>query len=368
MHHSMQAVKSILPSWQRLMQQSCLQAEQIPGLSKQEIQAIQRVTEVYPMRINAYFLEQVLKYGTSLAKQVIPDGLELDDPLGMEDPLAEESNSPVPNITHRYPDRVLFTVCNECAVYCRFCTRKRKIGKWPAINQADIENGIDYIRQNSNVKDVLLSGGDPLLLSDNRLDWLLSEIHEIDHVDIVRIGTRVPGVLPQRITKNLVEVLSKHPPLYMNLHFNHPAEITEEVKSVCNRMADAGLVLGSQTVLLRGINDSDEIIGELMRKLIKIRVKPYYLMQGDLTKGTDHFRTSVEVGIDIIKALRGRISGMAIPTLVLDLPGGKGKVPLSPDYVVKRNDSGTCFINYLGETVEYPDPAGWSDENKRMNS
>lgn len=342
--------------WHHLMRQSIKQADQLPGLTDAQRASVQQVVDVYPMRINAYFTELLKQYGDPIFKQVVPDSRELEDKLGMTDPLAEETNCPVPNITYRYPDRVLFTVCNECAIYCRFCTRKRKIGKWPVISQTDLEKGIDFIRQTSNVRDVLLSGGDPLLLSDSRLDWMLSELHEMDHVDVVRIGTRVPGALPQRITKELVDMLAKRPPLYVNVHFNHPAEITKEVEAACNRMADAGLVLGSQTVLLRGINDSAEIIGELMRRLLKIRVKPYYLMQGDLTQGTDHFRTPIETGIRIIRALRGRVSGMAIPTLVLDLPGGKGKVPLSPDYVVRRSESKTCFVNYLDEAVEYPDP------------
>ena len=345
-------------SWQSLMRHSVCRPEELAELTADEVAELQAVIQVYPMRINSYFLELIRKSGASIARQVVPDPRELEDELGLEDPLAEEANSPVANITHRYPDRVLFTVCHECAIYCRFCTRKRKTGKWPAISQSDLELGIDYIRRTPAVRDVLLSGGDPLLLSDHRLDWLLFQLREINHVDIIRIGSRVPCALPQRITDDLIHVLRKGAPLYLNLHFNHPDEITDEVKQACSKLADAGLVLGSQTVLLRGINDSPEVIKALMRALLKIRVKPYYLMQGDLTRGTDHFRTPIQQGINILKALRGRVSGMAIPTLVLDLPGGGGKVPLCPDYIFSRDEAGTVLFNYQGREIRYPEPKG----------
>jgi lysine 2,3-aminomutase len=342
--------------WQELMRRSILTAEELAARFPVDADEVRPVISSFPMRINPYFLDLVRKKGLSLFRQVVPDPLELTDPDGMADPLAEDENSPVPNVTHRYPDRVLFLVSSECPVYCRFCTRKRKIGGGGEVGFKTLEEGIRYIRSRSEVRDVLLSGGDPLLLSDDRLEWILSSVRSIPHVDIIRIGTRVPGALPQRITPRLCAMLRKYHPLYMNLHFNHPDEITDESVQACGRLADAGIPLGSQTVLLRGINDDPPTIRTLMQRLLSMRIRPYYLLQGDLTFGTAHFRTPVRMGLDIIRSMRGSVSGLAIPAFVVDLPGGGGKVPMVPDYFRRMEGREAVFSNYLNREYRYPEP------------
>jgi lysine 2,3-aminomutase len=306
------------------------------------------------MRINAYFLDRVLRGGDPLARQVVPDPRELEDTKGLDDPLAEDTYSPVPQVTHRYPDRVLFTVTNGCAVYCRFCTRKRKVGRGKPVSVQDIVGGIRYIRQTPQVKDVLVSGGDPFMLTDERIEWLLRKLKEIPHIETIRIGTRIPCVLPARVTPSLVRVLKRIRPLYINVHFNHPDEITKEAEAACRSLADAGAVLGNQTVLLRGINDDSSILASLFRGLLRMRVRPYYLLQADLTKGTDHFRTRIETGLAIMEKLRGHVSGLAVPHYVVDLPHGGGKVPLVPRYVVRRDEREWIVKNYLGREYAYP--------------
>ncbi len=307
------------------------------------------------MRINTYYLSLIKTVGDPIWKQAVPDILEEKDEVCILDPLGETALSPTPGIVHKYPDRVLFLVASECAMYCRFCTRKRMVGsKSMGINDASIENGIQYIHQNKNVREVLLSGGDPLLLSDQRLDSILGRLHAIPHLEVIRIGTRVPCTLPMRITKQLVNVLKKYHPLYINTHFNHPVELTQEAAKACTRLANAGIPLGCQTVLLKGINDDAKTLQKLFTGLLKIRVKPYYLFQGDLTKGTNHFRTHTSCGIKIIKELTGTVSGMAIPTFALDAPGGKGKIPLTPDYIITTGKELT-FRNYCGEICSYPE-------------
>lgn len=273
----------------------------------------------------------------------------------MVDPLAEEDLSPVTNLVHKYPDRVLFLVSNQCAMYCRFCTRKRKVGtgRMP-VDDTTLTSGYDYLRRHPEVREVLLSGGDPLLLPDEKISEILSTLRTIPSIQVIRIGTRVPSVLPMRITKNLVEILKSHHPLYINTHFNHPLEITEESALACGMLADAGIPLGCQTVLLKGVNDDAETMKELLLGLIRIRVRPYYLFQADLTRGTDHFRTTTETGISIMRQLYGHISGMAIPTLALDAPGGKGKIPLTPQYILEKGNN-LRFENYLGEICTYPE-------------
>ncbi len=342
--------------WKRALRQGIKTAADLSRFATVDTEAVQRVADVYPMRINAYFAELMKTKGSSLIRQVVPDARELDDPQGMEDPLGEDSHSPVPFLTHRYPDRVLFLVSAECPVYCRFCTRKRKIGNMPAIGEGAIREGIRYIRAHRSVRDVLLSGGDPLLLSDDRLEWILSSIRAISHVEIIRIGSRVPGALPQRVTARLCRTLKKFHPLFINLHFNHPDEITEETRQACGRLADSGLPLGSQTVLLRGINDRPSIVHELMKELLRMRVRPYYLLQGDLTRGTGHFRTSLDTGLGIVRSMRGFVSGLAVPTFVVDLPGGGGKVPLTWDYRIHAEKGRAVFRNYRGIEYTYQEP------------
>jgi len=278
-------------------------------------------------------------------------------------------DSPVPNLVHRYPDRVLLMVTTQCPIYCRFCTRKRLIGQPGYVTKQTIQQGIDYIAQHTEVRDVILSGGDPLLLSDDYLEWVLKSLRAIPHLELIRIGSRVPGSLPQRITKKLCRMLKRYHPLYMNLHFNHPDEITPESKKACERLADAGIPLGSQTVLLKGVNDDPETMKTLMQKLLSIRVKPYYLYQADITKATDHFRTSVETGLNIMRHLRGFTSGMAVPHYVIDAPGGGGKIAvLPPDYVLAFNDKEVILKNYEGQVYRYPQASEAPDKESHEDN
>lgn len=326
-----------------------------PQTAHLNITSISRIIATYPMRINSYYLQLIKKVGDPLWKQAVPDAAELLDLVCIEDPLGEENLSPVPNLVHKYPDRVLFLVSSQCAMYCRFCTRKRKVGTGKmVITPETIEAGLDYIRQHPAVREVLLSGGDPLLLPDAQIDHLLSELRAIPTLKVIRIGTRVPCTLPMRVTPELVAILKKYHPLYINTHFNHPAEITPQSSAACNLLADAGIPLGCQTVLLKGVNDNPEIMRELLLKLLEIRVKPYYLFQTDLTRGTNHFRTSTAAGIKIMRSLIGHISGLAIPTFALDGPGGMGKIPLTPDYILSRGDN-LVFENFRGEICTYPE-------------
>jgi lysine 2,3-aminomutase len=270
--------------------------------------------------------------------------------------LNEEDDMPVPELVHRYPDRVLLMVNNQCPIICRFCTRKRKIGFSGIVSRETLRKGIEYIRNNPAVRDVVLSGGDPLLVPDKELDRILSELRAIPHLEIIRIGTRVPGTLPQRITENLCALLKKYHPLYFNIHFNHPSEITPEVEKACNMLADAGIPLGSQTVLLKGVNDEVEIMKTLFQRLLRLRIKPYYIYQADMTLGTDHFRTSVQKGLEIINGLQGHTSGMGVPYFVIDTPGGGGKVRLLPNSVVSFTDKEVIVKNFEGKVYSYPQP------------
>jgi len=315
---------------------------------------LKTVHAVYPLRISTYYLNLIKQTGLALWKQAVPDLQELTDTVGLTDPLNEENLSPVPGLVHKYPDRALFLVCSECAMYCRFCTRKRKVGKPEmVINDATIAAGLEYLKRTPAISDVLVSGGDPLMLSVARLEGILQELRAIPSVATIRIGTRVPCTLPMRVTPRLAAMLKKYHPLYINTHFNHPAEITPEAELACVRLADAGIPLGCQTVLLRGVNDSPEIIRELLYRLVRIRVKPYYLFQADLTKGTSHFRTTVDTGLGIMRQLIGHVSGIAIPTYALDAPGGGGKIPLTPNYITQLGDS-LDFSAYQGAPCSYP--------------
>jgi len=276
------------------------------------------------------------------------------------DPLDEENDSPVPGLVHRYPDRVLFLVTNFCSTYCRYCTRSRMVGK-PKEHCVSLdrwEKAIDYIAKTKTVRDVLLSGGDPLTLSDERIEWLLSRLRKIPHVEIVRIGRKVPVVLPMRITKELVRMVKKYHPLWMNIHFSHPDELTAETKYACERLADAGIPLGSQTVLLKDVNDSVDVIKNLMHGLLQMRVRPYYLYQCDPIPGSAHFRTPVKKGIEIIEGLRGHTTGLAVPNFVIDAPGGGGKIPLIPEYVKGYEGSDLVLRNYAQKYYRYPDVLG----------
>ena len=340
--------------WQQLAANALTTAEQLARYFPIDREAMQKVIDCYPLRINPYYLSLITMPDDPLWKQVVPDERELLDTMGMEDPLAEEHYSPIPNITHRYPDRVLFLVSNQCAVHCRFCTRKRKIGKQFIVTEKTISEGIAYIRFHREVRDVLISGGDPLLLADEQLAGILASVRAIPHVEIIRIGTRVPCVLPQRVTKRLVKTLRQFHPLYINTHFNHPAEITPEAAGACALVSDAGIPLGCQTVLLHGVNDDPFVMQQLMQKLLTIRVKPYYIHQMDLARGTGHFRTALATGLSIMQALRGHTSGMCVPHFVIDLPGGGGKIPLLPEYVVGEENGTLLVKNFQGKVFSYP--------------
>ncbi|MGP0566939.1 KamA family radical SAM protein [Nitrospina sp. 32_T5] len=352
-----------MQSWQRQLSDSVVKVEDLPFVSgdEQYREKLKKVAEIFPIRINSYFLKQVKSEHDPLWKQVVPTADELDDLLSSEegldsDPLNEEKDMPVPELVHRYPDRVLLMLNNQCPIICRFCTRKRKIGFPGIVTRETLRQGIEYIAQHPEIRDVIMSGGDPLLVPDKELERILKALREIPHLEIIRIGTRVPGTLPDRITPELCEILKKYHPLYANLHFNHPDEITPEVEVACNRLADAGLPLGAQTVLLKGVNDTVEVMKELVTKLLRIRVKPYYLYQADMTVGTDHFRTSVEKGLEIIRGLQGHTSGMAVPYFVIDTPGGGGKVRLLPDSIVEFTDKEVVVRNFEGKTFRYPQP------------
>jgi len=339
--------------WKSLLQKSITLPNQLGGEYPIDASSLEKVTTVYPMRINPYYLSLIKTPGDPFWRQAVPDIREIQDNVCYEDPLNEENLSPVPNLIHKYPDRALFLVSSQCAMYCRFCTRKRKVGtKFLAITDATIKAGLEYLRGTPAIRDVLVSGGDPLLLDDERLGWLLSELRDIPSIEIIRIGTRVPCTLPMRVTVKLAKLLKRFHPLYINTHFNHPDEITPQAALACSRLADAGIPLGCQTVLLRGVNDDPLIIKTLMHKLLRIRVKPYYLFQTDMTKGTNHFRTSVEKGLEIMGTLIGHTSGLAVPAFAIDAPGGGGKIPLVPDYI-KHLGKEVIFTNYQGATCSY---------------
>jgi len=343
-----------METWQKLLQASITRPAQITPRFGIDPAPLDAVAEHYPMRITPYYLSLIKTANDPIWRQAVPDAAELCDSVCFVDPLDEENQSPVPNLVHRYPDRALFLVCAECAMYCRFCTRKRKVGSESmVINSDTIARGLDYIRRHGEIRDVILSGGDPLLLADEKLDGILTSLRAIPHVEIIRIGSRVPVVLPQRITPGLLRVLRKHHPLYLNTHFNHPDEITATSAKACTRLADAGIPLGNQTVLLRGVNDDPIVMKRLMQMLLAIRVRPYYLYQADMVQGTDHFRTSVAEGLEIVRALRGHTSGLGVPTYVIDAPGGGGKIPLLPDYLQSLGEDQVLLRNYRGDLYSY---------------
>lgn len=339
--------------WQKLLQKSLTTAEEVAEVFGLDVHEIRRVAGAFRIRINPYYLSLIKAKGDPLYRQMVPDARELEGNCGLNDPLAEDQESPVPGIVHRYPDRVLFLVSHECASYCRFCTRKRMVGDFHKMHPQFIENGLAYIRQHAEIRDVIVSGGDPFLLADGRLDGILRELRAIAHVEIIRIGTRVPCVLPQRVTAKLARILKKYHPLFINVHFNHPDEITPQSVTALNRLADAGIPLGNQTVLLKGVNDDPAVMRKLTQKLLACRVRPYYIYQADQVAGTEHLRTTVAKGLAIIKGLRGWTSGLAVPHFVIDTPGGGGKVPLLPEYLESMTDDKVVLRNYEGKQFVY---------------
>jgi lysine 2,3-aminomutase len=330
-------------------------------LSESERKTIERIGPRLPVGITPYYasLMDPLDPAEPIRRTMIPVAAEfVRGPGEADDPLDEDGDSPVPGLVHRYPDRVLFLVTNFCATYCRYCTRARLVGHTGEyhFNTAQYQRALDYIAAHPEIRDVLISGGDPLTMQDDRLDWLLSQLRAIRHVEFVRIGTKVPVVLPQRVTPALVAMLRRHHPLWMSLHFMHPAELTLEVAQACERLADAGIPLGSQTVLLRGVNDDVETMRRLVRGLLRVRVRPYYLYQCDPISGSAHLRTSVARGLEIVAGLRGHTTGYACPSFVVDGPGGAGKIALLPDAVVGRDGDDLLLRNWAGEICRYPDP------------
>lgn len=326
---------------------------------------LSKTIEKFPVSITPYYLSliDVEDYlNDPIFKQSVPDPCELEiSKYDMADPLHEDKDSPAPNITHRYPDRVLFHISNLCSMYCRHCTRKRKVGDHDSIPaKEEIKKGIEYIKGNENVRDVLLSGGDPLMLSDDYLEWILAELSSIEHVEIIRIGTRMPVVLPYRITDDLVNMLKKYHPVWVNTHFNHPREITQSSQAALAKLADAGVPLGNQTVLLAGVNDCPRIMRKLVHKLVQNRVRPYYLYQCDLSEGLTHFRTPVGKGIEIIESLIGHTSGFAVPTYVIDAPGGGGKIPIMPNYLISWSTNKVVLRNYEGVITTYKEPDSYN--------
>lgn len=340
--------------------------EKLTGIrfTKEERDSIDKTIELFPLSVTPYYLSLIDTEGymsDPVFHQSFPSPSELMmNRFDMKDPLHEDKDSPVASITHRYPDRVLLLVSNMCSMYCRHCTRKRKVGDVDSIpSKAVIQKGLDYIRNTPQIRDVLLSGGDPLMLSDTYLDWILGELKKIPHVEIIRIGSRMPVVLPYRITDNLVKILRKHQPLWLNTHFNHPREITTSSREALSKLADGGIPLGNQSVLLAGVNDCPRIMRHLVHRLVQNRVRPYYLYQCDMSEGLSHFRTPVGKGIEIIESLIGHTSGFSIPTYVIDAPGGGGKIPVMPNYIISWSTNKVILRNFQGVISTYHEPESY---------
>jgi lysine 2,3-aminomutase len=343
-----------MDDWQRLLQGSLRKPEEIARRFGLDVDEVRRIARVFKIQITPYYADLIKERGDAMWRQLVPDPAELKENTGETDPLQEDRDSPVQSIVHRYPDRCLFLVSHRCASYCRFCTRKRKVGDASKIHPRYIEDGLAYIRNHSEIRDVVISGGDPLMLSDRKLEAIIKGVRAIPHVEIIRVGTRVPCVLPQRVTEKLVAMLRKYHPLYVNVHFNHPDEITPESSRALNLLADAGIPLGNQTVLLKGVNDDPLVMRRLMQKLLSVRVRPYYIYQADYVSGTEHLRTTVEKGLEIMEALRGWTSGLAVPYYCIDAPGGGGKIPVLPKYLQSITDEQVVLRNYAGELFVYP--------------
>lgn len=333
-------------------------------LTEEEEEGAKKCLETLRMAITPYYLSLIdpTNPHDPVRLQAIPTGLEAHKSAAdLEDPLHEDTDSPVPGLTHRYPDRVLLLITDQCSMYCRHCTRRRFAGQSDdCMPMARIDKAIDYIAKTPVVRDVLLSGGDALLVDDEVLEYIISKLRAIPHVEIIRIGSRTPVVMPQRITDDLVNMLKKYHPIWLNTHFNHPNEITEESKAACERMANAGIPLGNQSVLLRGVNDCVHVMKDLVHGLVKIRVRPYYIYQCDLSLGLEHFRTTVSKGIEIIEGLRGHTSGYCVPTFVVDAPGGGGKTPVMPNYVISQSHDKVILRNFEGVITTYTEPHNYT--------
>ncbi|HMA01579.1 MAG TPA: KamA family radical SAM protein [Gemmatimonadaceae bacterium] len=321
-----------------------------------DVEALRPAFDAFQVRITPAALEQIKQVGDPIWNQYVPTVRELEIVDGVVDSLDEDADSPVPNITHRYPDRVLFLVSPVCASYCRFCTRRRKVGDPEKIPLNQYDSAFAYIREHTEIRDIILSGGDPMMLSDRRIEYILQKLREIPHIEIIRIGSRITSHLPERITPEFCDMVQKYHPIYMNTHFNHPSELTPAAVASLDRLSRAGVVLGCQTVLLKGVNDDPKVMMKLMHELLKARVRPYYIYMADQVAGGEHFRTMVQTGLEIIQALRGWTSGLAVPHFVIDAPGGGGKVPLLPEYVEEITDDEVVFRNYEGKRFTYKQP------------
>ncbi len=334
--------------------------KRILNIQPKILKQIKKCSEILRMAITPYYASLMNPDDPDdpIRKQAVPDIMELQEgSSALEDPLHEDVDSPVPGLTHRYPDRVLLLITDQCSMYCRHCTRRRLTGTHDKMMpKKRIKEALDYIRCTPTVRDVLLSGGDSLCVPDEKLEYILAKLREINHVEIIRLGTRTPVVLPQRITADLCKMLKKYQPIWINTHFNHPAEVTPESRKACSMLADAGMPLGNQTVLLKGVNDCPYLIKDLMHRLLEMRVRPYYLYQCDWAPGIEHFRTSVAKGIEIIELLRGHTSGLAVPTYVIDAPGGGGKIPVAPQYLISQSDQKVILRNYEGVISAYSEP------------
>jgi lysine 2,3-aminomutase len=340
--------------------------KQVINLTQEEEEGVKKSLEILRMGITPYYALLMDENDPScpVRMQAVPTIAETHkSDADMDDPLHEDEDSSVPGLTHRYPDRALFLITDQCSMYCRHCTRRRFAGQNDAETPVDhIDQCIEYVRNHPEVRDVLLSGGDAMLVTDERLEYIIKKLREIPHVEIIRLGSRTPVVLPQRVTPEFCAMLKKYHPIWLNTHFNHAKEITPETKKACEMLADAGVPLGNQTVLLRGINDCVHTMRKLVNDLVKIRVRPYYIYQCDLSVGIEHFRTPVSKGIEIIEGLRGHTSGYCVPTFVVDAPGGGGKTPVMPQYVISQSPERVVLRNYEGVITTYTEPAPYKDE------
>ena len=329
-------------------------------LSKEEEEGVAKTLSMLRMAITPYYfsLIDLDNPRDPIRLQAVPTVYELEwEEQDLEDPLAEDVDSPTPGLTHRYPDRALLLVTDQCAMYCRHCTRRRFAGSSDAaLPTSQIDNAINYIAKTPQIRDVVLSGGDALLISDEKLEYIIKSLRAIPHVEIIRIGSRAPVVMPQRITQELVDMLKNYHPIWLNTHFNHPDELSADAVRACARMADAGIPLGNQSVLLAGVNDCVHVMRDLVHGLVKARVRPYYIYQCDLAKGLNHFRTTVAKGIEIIESLRGHTSGYAVPTYVVDAPGGGGKIPVMPTYLISQGAGKVVLRNFEGVITTYTEP------------
>ena len=342
--------------WQDILSNTITDVDTLSKYVRIDKKKIRRVAEKYAFGINPYYLRLIRRHGGPIWRQCIPDALEILHGLGRKDPLMEAKYTPIEGVVHRYRDRLLLVVSNMCAGYCRFCTRKRKVGlKDKIAKKEDFKKALNYIKKRKYIRDVIISGRDPLLIHDDMIEYYLKELKKIKHLQIIRIDSRTPCVLPQRITPRLCSILKRYQPIYFNTQFNHFHEITRESRKACNMLADAGVVMGNQTVLMKGVNDDARVLKRLFEGLLTIRVRPYYLYLPDAVRGTYHFRVSIQKALRIMKKLIGHTSGLAVPHLIIDLKHGGGKTPLLPNYIVKHKEKKYVFRNFEGKKYFYAD-------------